>query len=66
MKYYIVKKKPKANECDAAPAVDAALGFGMGPVIVDGGPDRWDNVVWPVQTQAPVRTYRARKRKRKK
>ena len=69
MKYYIKRKKKKTNECDGGAAIDAGMAMGMGPVIVDGGPDRFDNIVWPVQTQSyPVmknKRYRARKRKKR-
>lgn len=68
MKYYIRYKKKDTNECDGGAAIDAGMSIGMGPVIVDGGPDRFDNIVWPVQTQAyppkARKRYRARKRKK--
>lgn len=69
MTYYIKWKKRNTNECDGGAAIDAGMATGMGPVIVDGGPDRFDNIVWPVQTQVyPVQTrkrYKARKRKKR-
>ena len=64
---YLVKKKKKIKECDSAAGVatqapiDADMGFGMGPVVVNGGPDRWDNILSP----APKRRYRVKKNKRK-
>lgn len=64
---YLVKKKKKIKECDGACGVatqapiDAGMGFGMGPVVVNGGPDRWDNILAPTQK----RRYRIKKNKRK-
>ena len=69
MKYYITRKKNKTDECDCGgAAIDVGMSMGMGPVVVDGGPDRFDNVVFPVQTQAFPKTgrkrYKAKKRRR--
>lgn len=65
---YLVKKKKKIKECDCGDCgmatqapVSPDMGFGMGPVVVNGGPDRWDNILAPSQS----RRYRI-KRKRKK
>jgi len=67
---YIVKKRKKTNECDGAATGNydfgAALGFGMGPVNPNGGPDKFGPIICVPYTQASSthkRKYKVRRRK---
>lgn len=61
-----IKKYKGVKECDGGCA-DGGFdgGFGMGPVDVIGGPDRWDNIIGGMQFNS-VHKPRKRKLKRKK
>ena len=65
MTRYILRKKIKTtNECDGGGDCGGFVD-GMG-TAVPGGPDRWDNIIGGMNTQASTKKKRKRKLSRRK
>ena len=68
---YIIHRKKKIKECDGMGSGDMGMPvypnpdapIAMGPVIPNGGPDRWDNA-FKFDTSVPKRKFRVKKRKK--